>query len=134
MEQLFLTRDRTEDLLGWAAKLECLGNIIAFLGESKDGDLALQYNDGALGNIIMDYAHALKETIRESYPAISKTIDSFDWSNIGAIERSSKTAIFQRNSQGIKQNLQAINEVKEKFKHLYALEEVLKKELESTAI
>lgn len=127
MEQPFLTRDRTDDLIRWATKLECLGNIVATLGESNDGEFALQYNGGILGNIIMDYSSALKTTLEESYSAISKTIDSFDWSNIGAIERSSKTAIIRRDAQEINQNLQAIIKVKERLKHIDSMEEALNK-------
>lgn len=75
MDQPFYSNDQTENLLEWAKKLECLGNLITFLGETKDGEWALMYGDGALGRIVQDYAGALNQAIQTAYPEISKAFE-----------------------------------------------------------
>jgi hypothetical protein len=78
MQKAFYCGDAADALIDWARKLESLGNVMAFIGEVKDGEWILTYNNGALGYIISDYAEAIKRTLEESYPFVSKALKDYE--------------------------------------------------------
>lgn len=78
MQKAFYSGDTADTVLDWARKLKCLGNIIACLGEMKDGEWAIMYDNGVLGYIISDYAEAIEQTLEGAYPFVSTALKDYD--------------------------------------------------------
>ncbi|MCK5737803.1 hypothetical protein KAH55_01425, partial [bacterium] len=70
MEQIFTSDERAADLIGWAEKLNGLGDLIESLGCCNDGGDERHFK--TLGLIIVDYAHAIKVTLSAVYPELDE--------------------------------------------------------------
>lgn len=66
----FISHDRVDDMTGWAEKLEALGQAINALAEESEKHIVLDVYGDQLGNIVSDYAGALRYYLDEARPAL----------------------------------------------------------------
>jgi hypothetical protein len=68
MRELFSGGSKSDDLLQWAEKLEGLGAAVEslFMHDDGLGDIF----GPQIGGVIMDYARAIKETLKPLYPCL----------------------------------------------------------------
>jgi hypothetical protein len=67
----FFSGDRAADMMGWSEKLEAIGMMITALAEESEKHIVLDGYGDRIGNIVCDYAGALRTYINEAYPALN---------------------------------------------------------------
>ena len=84
-EEIFTCGQRSEDVLGWARKLDALGTLLGSVGEPAEEELFLYRQE--LGMIISDYSKAIHETLSEIYPDLQKAYgDIVEFKNLRRAE------------------------------------------------
>jgi len=134
MEQIFTSGGGADDMLSWASKLRVMGGVIEELGNEEDVD---GWIAEGLGQIIFDYAQALEATLTEFYPEIRNAIEDFEFPALVGIERDYKKIKNYNECPAkndlIKENLEKIQEFKEKVSFVFDIEEKLKNSLNGKA-
>ena len=130
MEQIFTSGGggvEANDMLGWASKLRVIGGVIEELGNKEDAD---GWMAEGLGMIIFDYAQALEATLTAFYPEIDNAIKDCEFPALVGIERDFKKikSLHECPAKNdlIKENLEKIQEFKDKVSFVFDIEEKLK--------
>jgi hypothetical protein len=135
MEQIFTSDERAADLIGWAEKLNGLGGLIEALGCCNDDGLDRHF--GMLGQIIVDYAHAIKVTLSAVYPELDELLEGFETISLGGIDSKYKQLKRMRECPHrqtmIKEKLEEVQGIKEKVSIIFDMEKDLKKMLNRVA-
>nr|NJM04365.1 hypothetical protein [Desulfobacula sp.] len=127
MKQLFTCGDRAQDLIYWAEKIEAIGSAISVI-DSFDGD-----SKHVLGDVICDYAEALKTVLSVHYSDFCDAIGNAKSMELVEIEQeySRIKNLDQRVSvtDDIQKTLEKVQEFKAKVSSIFDIEADLKNRL-----